>query len=354
MQKAFTKEHTNIAKGFAMILMLMYHLFEDRNEVIAMGVNYAPLNAEVFSMISKFGNVCVSVFVFLTAYGIGVGLFEKKDISIKEAYSQAFKRFGKLMFQFFLLYVSVIVVMFPYFDLKAYYGGGWQGGVNMLTDALGLQFFYSENSLNMTWWYMELAYILIFLIPALVWMTRKIGYAMLPVMYFLPFVINMNFDVERYLFVATVGVCAAYGNWLGKGMEWKVPAIVKWLIALVGLVAAVLLRQNYLIQEEYLPFVDAFISLFIVWGTSVTIGMIPGIRKAFAFLGRHSMNIYLVHTFFYLSVWRVETYQFKYAILILLFLLVATLGYSVVLEGVKKLGAWIYRSIKKKTAKKSE
>lgn len=354
MQKAFTKEHTNIVKGFAIILMLMYHLFENRNVVEEMGVNYAPLGAETFSMISRFGNVCVSIFVFLTAYGIAAGLMAQKDISLKDAYGRAFKRFGKLMFNFFLLYVSVIVVMFPYFDLKGLYGGGWQGGVNMLTDALGLQFFYSELSLNPTWWYMEIAYILIFLIPALTWLVRRIGYAILPVMYFLPFVFTMNFDVERYLFVATVGVCAAYGNWIDKGMEWKAPAIVKWLIALVGLVAAVLLRQNYLIQEEYLAFVDAFISLFIVWGTSVTIGMIPGVRKAFAFLGRHSMNIYLVHTFFYLSVWRAQTYQFKYAILILLFLLAATLLYSVVLESIKKLGGWIYRSVKSKSVKKSE
>ncbi len=354
MQKSFTKEHTNIAKGFAIILMLMYHLFEDRNEVVTMGVNHAPLSPEVFATISKFGNVCVSIFVFLTAYGIAVSILGQKDITIKETYVQAAKRFGKLMFHFLLLYVSVILVMFPHFDLKGLYGEGWQGGVNMLTDALGLQFFYSEVTLNETWWYMEVAYIMIFLIPAMVWLMKKIGYAIIPVMYFLPYIVNLNFDIERYLFVATIGVCAAYGNWLTKGMEWKIPSVIKWLIALAGLTLSVLLRQNYLIQEEYLPLADAVIALLIVWGTSVTIGMIPGIRKVFAFLGRHSMNMYLVHTFFYMAIWREETYRFKYAILILLFLIVATLGYSVVLEGIKKLGAFLYKTLKSKKSNKAK
>lgn len=352
MQKTFTKEHTNIAKGFAIILMLIYHLFENRESVVELGVNFAPLNEELFFMISKFGNVCVSIFVFLTAYGIAVSILNQKDITMKEAFAQACKRFFKLMFHFVLLYISVILVMFPFFDLKGLYGGGWQGAICMLTDALGLQMFYGGITLNSTWWYMEIAYIMIFLVPVLTWIVKKIGYATLPLMYFLPFVFAINFDVERYLLVATVGVCAAYGNWITKGMEWKIPSAVKWLISLVGLGVCVVLRQNYLIQEEYLAVADALISLFVVWAVAVTIGMIPGVRKVFAFIGRHSMNIFLVHTFFYLSVFRAEIYYFKYAALILLILLIVTLLYSVVLEGVKKMGRLMINKIKGAMQKK--
>ncbi len=348
MQKTFTREHTNIVKGFAIILMLVYHLFENEESVVQLGVNFEPLPADVFYMISKFGNVCVSIFVFLTAYGIAVSLLRQKEITLKAAYTQAVKRFGKLMLHFFLLYVSVILVMFPFFDLKSLYGSGWQGAICMLTDALGLQMFYGGITLNNTWWYMEIAYIMIFLVPALVWLVKKLGYAILPVVYFVPFIFSMNYDVERYLMVAAVGVCAAYGDWLTKGMEWKVPGIVKWLISLVGFAFCVVLRQNYLIQEEYLAPVDALISLFVVWAVAVTLGTIPGVRKVFAFIGRHSMNIFLVHTFFYLSVFRAEIYYVKYAALILLVLLVVTLLYSMALEGVKKLGVWLYKKIRRK------
>lgn len=351
MNQAFTKEHTNIAKGFAIILLLMYHLFGEAGTIKEMGVIFAPIPEELFYMISRFGNVCVSVFVFLTAYGISIGIFGRKEITIKEVYGQAMKRFLKLMLNFLILYLSVILVMFPYFDLVGYYGNGWQGFVCAVTDALGLWMFHGGITLNESWWYMEIAYILIFLVPALAFLIKKVGYVMLPLLYFIPFVIDMNFDVERYLLVAGVGICAAYGNWLGKGIEWKIPLWVKWLISIAGLAACVVFRQNNLIQEEYLFLADAAISLFLVWGCAVSIGSIPGFRKVVAFIGRHSMNIYLVHTFFYLSVWRKEIYYFKYAIVTLLLLLGVTLLYSVLLESVKKAVVWLFGKIRNKKAK---
>lgn len=352
MQKTFTKEHTNIAKGFAIILLLMYHLFENEYDIISMGVNYEPLSQEVFQRICGFGNVCVSIFVFLTAYGISKGIFTQNELGIKEAYGQACKRFGKLLMNFVILYISVNIFMFPYFNLELLYGGGWQGTLQLITDALGMHMFFGTTTMNISWWYMEVAYILIFLIPIMTFMTKKLGNIMIPLMFFLPFVLNFNYDIERYLLVATVGICAARGAWIDKVMEWKAHIVWKWLLGIVGLVFCVLARQNFLVQERYLAEADAVISLFIVCMTTVVIGSIPGIRKAFAFIGRHSMNIYLVHTFFYMSIWRNETYQFKYAILILLFLLAATLGYSMVLEGLKKLGRFLYQKIKGKFASK--
>lgn len=348
MQKTFTKEHTNIAKGFAIILLLMYHLFHNEYDTIVMGVNYAPLSPQIFYMMCGFGNVCVSIFVFLTAYGISKGIFQQEKLDIKGAYGQAFKRFIKLMFNFLLLYISVNIFMFPYFNVKLLYGGGCQGLLQMVTDALGLHMFFGGTTMNISWWYMEVAYILIFLVPALAFLTKKIGYYIIPIMLFLPYVISLNFDIEKYLMVATIGVCAAYGNWIDKIIEWKLHISLKWLIGIAGLVLCVIVRQNQLVQDYYLELADAAISLFVVCMTTIVIGSIPGIRKAFAFIGRHSMNIYLVHTFFYLSIWKYETYRFKYAILILLFLLAATLVYSIVLEGLKKLGGWLYRKIKEK------
>lgn len=348
MKNSFTKEHTNIAKGVAILLLLMYHLFGEVETVCDMGVIYAPVPENIFFMLSRFGNICVSIFVFLTGYGITKGILSKEDISIKETYLQALKRFGKLMFHFLILYVSVIVVMFPYFDLAGYYGPGFQGVVKAVTDALGFWMFHESITLNESWWYMEVAYILIFLVPLLALVVRRIGYVLLPILYFLPFIITFNFDVERYLLVAGVGVCAAYGKWLEKGLEWKLPIIAKWLIAIVGTAVCIKIRQNTLIQESYLYVADAVISLFLVWAGSVTLAGIPGIRTVFAFIGRHSMNIYLVHTFFYLSVWRNEIYYFKYAPVTFILLLAVTLLYSVLLEAFKKGVSWLIAKIKKK------
>ncbi len=354
MQQTFTKEHTNIAKGFAIILLLIYHLFSNINDVIVMEVNYAPLNEKTFLTIAGFGHVCVSIFVFLTSYGIAKGLYSQKDINIKDAYRQALKRFFKLMLNFFVLYVSVLIIMYPYFDLRAQYGWGGQGLLRMVIDAIGLHSIFGVAPLNVSWWYMEVAYLLIFLVPLFALLTQKVGYYIILFAYITPLVFNMNFNIERFLLVAVVGVCAAKGEWLDKIMQWKLNAVLKWILGIVGLVLCVFVRQKEIVQESFICIADAFIAFFVVCMTTVTIASVPGIKKVFAFLGRHSMNIYLVHTFFYMNIWRKETYQFKYAIVILIVLLAVTLLYSIVLEGLKKLGKFLYRKIKeKRIAKKN-
>lgn len=345
-QKIFTKEYTNIVKGFAIIMLLLYHLFGNVYELGAMGVICEPLSYEVFSVICGFGNICVSIFVFLTAYGISKSIDIRSDIDGKLLCGQAFKRAGRLMVQFFLLYLSVVLVMHPHLNFKAYYGEGGGGFVQMLVDSLGLSHFFSTKMMNITWWYMEIAYLLIFLVPFLCVLYKKTGIYLILVMYVFPFLIPINGDVLRYLLVAVAGVCAAYGGWIEKAMNGKLPLVLKWLIGILGLALCVYVREKRIIQDGFLNLADPVIVVFITCTISVTIGSVPVVRTIFAFLGRHSMNIFLVHTFFYLLIWRAEIYQFKYAIVTFLLLLSVSLLYSVCLEAVKKLGKWVYKKAK--------
>ena len=48
------------------------------------------------------------------------------------------------------------------------------------------------------------------------------------------------------------------------------------------------------------------------------------------------MNIYFVHTFFYMAIYQEFIYSFRYAGLIFAVLLICSLAYSMVLEGIKK------------------
>lgn len=333
----FTKSRTLVAKGGAILLLLAYHLFESANLVQSMNVNYAPFGLQDFLMITGFGNICVAVFVFLTAYGIAKGLFAAEQFDAHAAYRQATKRFFKLMANFFVLYVSVNLLWFYKFDYEALYGERMQGFLHMLTDATGLSMFFGTPNLNMTWWYMEVAYILIFLVPFLVWLVKKIGYPVMLLAFFVPAIVSFNPDAEKYLLTAVFGVCAAYGNWFEHLMEKKIHPLVQWLAAAGGLVLCVLVRQNFAVHEHYLHVVDAPIALFFVWVAGVLVGSVPVVSKVLAFIGKHSMNIYMVHTFFYMILWRKEIYQFKYAGLIFVALLVVSLLYSVVLEAIKSL-----------------
>ena len=335
MEKSFTKRCTLMAKGVAILLLLIYHLFENQTILEEMQVEYAPFTKEHFLMFSGFGNICVAVFVFLTAYGIAVGLLEKKDITPMEAMREAALRFARLMGNFLILFVSVNVLWWRHFDYASLYGRGKQAFVYLLTDALGLSMFFDTPTLNMTWWYMEIAYLLIFLVPVLVWAVRRVGNYLLLLAFFAPFVIGMGEDIGRYFFVAAFGVCAAYGKWPDKLLNLKIPLLLQWIGGLLLFVLCIMIRQNYVIYETYVYLADAPIALFLVCFASALPGRVPVLNRALELLGRHSMNIYLVHTFFYMMLWRKQIYHFSYWLASLGICLLVCLLYSLVLEGLK-------------------
>lgn len=337
MEKTFTKENSYTAKGLAILLLLAYHLFENQALIEAMEVNYSPLPLPVFLMLTGFGNICVSVFVFLTSYGIAAGLLAQPDITPAAAGKQAVKRFVILMIRFALLFISVNLLWWNRFDYQSLYGINKQGFLYFLTDASGLSMFFNTPTLNETWWYMELAYLLIFLVPLLTGIVKKIGYPVLFLGFFLPHLLSFNPDVTRYFFVAVFGVCAAYGKWPEKLLNLKIHPVLRWLIGIAGILVCIPVRQNYVVYNTYVSLVDAPIALFLVWFAAALIGTVPVLGKIFTFIGKHSMNIYLVHTFFYLSLWQKYIYRFKYAWASFLLLLAVSLIYSVLLELIKKV-----------------
>lgn len=336
MQHIFDKEKSKEVKGLAILFLLVYHLFENAELINSMDVIHAPFSQETFLMFAGFGNVCVSVFVFLTAYGISTGIWKQSEITIGDAYKQACTRFVKLMGNFFILFLSVNILWGVFFDYDKLYGINKQGLLYFLTDATGFSQFFGTPTMNMTWWYMKVAYILIFLIPVLAFAVKKIGNSMLIIAFLLPFAIKMDHDVQRYFFVAVFGVCAAYGKWVDKLLNIKIHWALKWILGFGLYIVAILVRQNYVVYQTYVAYVDAPIVLIIIYLTCQLLGSIPPIRKLLAFMGTHSMNIYLVHTFFYMSLWRDFIYRFKYAGLVFMTLLLTTLLYSVVLEFIKK------------------
>ncbi len=342
MPKQFTKSHTNMAKGLAILLLLAYHLFGSEEAIVSMGVNHAPFSLEGFLRFSGFGNICVSVFVFLTSFGIAKGLLAQREALEKEgfwraSYRQAVGRYLRLTLNFAILYLSVNLLWWYKFDYPSLYGTGDQGVLLLLTDALGLSMFFGTPTMNATWWYMELAYLLIFLIPLLTRLTEKIGYPILLLAFLLPSAVTLQPDLKRYFFVAAFGVCAAWGNWLDRLLNRKLHPILGWLVAILGFALCVLLRQNYMVQTYYLHLTDAPLSLFLVWAAAGVAGSVPLLGRLLAFVGKHSMNIYLVHTFFYMMLWREYIYRFRYAGITFLLLLAVCLLYSVALEAFKKL-----------------
>lgn len=338
MEKIFSKEHSLAAKGLAILLLLTYHLFENEILVTSMDVVYGPFSLQTFLMFTRFGNICVSIFVFLTSFGIATGLTAQKELPpLSDAYKQAGRRFVTLMANFAALYLSVNLLWGYLLDYQSLYGLNKQGILYFVTDGLGLSMFFNTPTLNDTWWYMEIAYILIFLVPLLTYLVKKLGNITLLIICLLPFVVVLQPDVARYLFIAAFGVCAACGRWLDRLLELKLHPALQWPIGIAGFILCVLIRQNYVVYETYVWLADAPIVMFLVYLGAALIGSVPILGRVMIFIGKHSMNIYLVHTFFYMIFWRKYIYYFRYAGVTLALLLVCCLLYSVILEFLKKV-----------------
>lgn len=349
--KKFTKDHTLMVKGVAIMLLLVYHLFHEQHVLTEMKVNYAPFSENAFLQFAGFGNICVAIFVMLTAYGLSVAVFENDRFDVKEIYGKSLKRFGKLMLNFSIVYVTANLLCFSHLNYASLYGEGKQGVIMMLCDATGLSAVMKTPMLNGTWWYMKLAYVLIFLVPFLAWCVKKVGNTALLLAFLAPFVVVFDADIERYFFVAVFGVVAAYGNWPEKLMNLKIHPVFWWIFAVAGSVLSVLIRQNALVKDWFWNYVDAFVAFFLIGAIVMTLGTVPVVKTVLKFLGKHSMNIFLVHTFFYMIVWRKYVYYFEYAIATFVVLLGISLVYSVLLELVKKVVQKIFKILKKKMKK---
>lgn len=338
MRREFTGKDTQIVKGFAVLSLLFYHLFENAQRVTSLNVDYRPFSLDTFLLLSGFGNICVAVFAFLSAYGITKGIMNRGDeVGLRNLYGQATGRYCKLTANFLTMFLSINLLWFSKFDYKGLYGTGWQGGLYAVLDALGLAEIFDTPTINGTWWYMELAVLIIFVVPLLYYAAGKLGAYLIPIAVLLPVVVEMNYDVKRYYIVALFGVLAATEGWLDKLLSVKKPYLLQAVVGVILFGGLILFRQNYVVYNEFGYLVDAPIALFVAWFGASILGRIPGVNYVLAFLGKHSMNIYFVHTFFYMAIHQEFVYSFRYAGLIFVVLVVVSLLYSVVLEGIKSL-----------------
>ena len=337
MKQEFTKDDTMVVKGMAILCLLFYHLFEHYERVTTMGVDIRPFTMDTFLLLSGFGNICVAVFAFLSAYGITKGIMSRQQDTIREQYRHACGRYIKLTANFLTMFLSVNLLWFRKFDYQGLYGKGWQGLLYGLLDTLGLAGMFKTPTINETWWYMELAILIIFLVPLLFYVAKKMGSYSILLAVLLPVAVELTFDMKRYYLVIFLGVLAAEQKWFEKLFSIKTAFWKQVICGVLLLAAAIVIRQNYVVYHEFAYLVDGPIAFLFSWFGALILSRIPGVRQVLTLCGRHSMNIYFVHTFFYMAIYQEFIYSFRYAGVIFVVLLALSLLYSLVLEGIKKL-----------------
>lgn len=352
----FTKEHTMQMKGIAIIILLFHHCFLNAQrwatvpyEKLATTkgwgyypISFAPFSSHTIQYLASFSKICVAMFVFMTGYGMWVSYESQKKKTTMSNYIK--KRMVTLMTGFLIIFVVTEILAIPTGRFIEVYGHDFRSVVYMIIDALGLAKLLGTPLFCLTWWYMSLAIVLIMIFPFVHSIMEKYQWIVVVASIIVPRAcgFGQSTDLFRYLLAYTLGMYFAQHDLLArikeKFMEQNVAGkLLSLIVSLIGLAVIIKCRQNAWIGWKYLDFWDGFAAMYVIIISYIYILNGKWIVKGLGFLGKHSMNIFLIHSFYRDVFFHEFTYSFYYAWLDYIVLMAISLVTSIVLEWFKKL-----------------
>ena len=352
----FTKEHTMQMKGIAIIILLFHHCFLNAQrwatvpyEKLATTkgwgyypISFAPFSSHTIQYLASFSKICVAMFVFMTGYGMWVSYESQKKKTTMSNYIK--KRMVTLMTGFLIIFVVTEILAIPTGRFIEVYGHDFRSVVYMIIDALGLAKLLGTPLFCLTWWYMSLAIVLIMIFPFVHSIMGKYQWVVVVASIIVPRAcgFGQSTDLFRYLLAYTLGMYFAQHDLLvrikEKFMEQNVAGkLLSLIVSLIGLAVIIKCRQNAWIGWKYLDFWDGFAAMYVIVLSYIYILNGKWIVKGLGFLGKHSMNIFLIHSFYRDVFFHKFTYSFYYAWLDYIVLMAISLVTSIVLEWFKKL-----------------
>lgn len=352
----FTKEHTMQMKGIAIIILLFHHCFLNTQrwatvpyEKLATTkgwgyypISFAPFSSHTIQYLASFSKICVAMFVFMTGYGMWVSYESQKKKTTMSNYIK--KRMVTLMTGFLIIFVVTEILAIPTGRFIEVYGHDFRSVVYMIIDALGLAKLLGTPLFCLTWWYMSLAIVLIMIFPFVHSIMEKYQWIVVVASIIVPRAcgFGQSTDLFRYLLAYTLGMYFAQHDLLArikeKFMKQNVAGkLLSLIVSLIGLAVIIKCRQNAWIGWKYLDFWDGFAAMYVIVISYIYILNGKWIVKGLGFLGKHSMNIFLIHSFYRDVFFHEFTYSFYYAWLDYIVLMAISLVTSIVLEWFKKL-----------------
>ena len=344
-----SKGDSGAIKGVAVCLLLIHHLFWNKATLKNMDVQTFVLSAGQLTMLAKFAKICVPLFVFVTAYGISAklgkegvpaGVFTDRSID-----KMVVRRLKALMIPYWYVFILAQIVcnitgVRNYNEIYCAEGGGLKSIVYFVTDLLGLSDLFGSPILNETWWYMPLALMLVFMVPVLYALVDRLCWIVLPA-FFLVFR-SMGFrGYCTYILISLLAI-VMYRYRLVEKMQSFFGSSALRLAAFTAADLFILAVNCYMlsrldVDKGWATAVFLCATFLIVALYAVTLRRIPYFEKVFGFMGKHSMNIFLTHTFIFEVFFTHFIYSFRYTVLIWFALLATSLILSVALDSSRAL-----------------
>lgn len=318
-----SKNDTLCLKGIALILLLVHHLFytdtQFFNDISIHGIG-------IVNFIGIHCKVCVAIFVLLSGYGLERSS-PLQGLSAIDFYKH---RFYKLFTNFWFIWLVFVPIGFIFYGytIASIYGENYPV-LKFVLQFFGLQSILGYHGLNATWWFMTCIILLYLLFPFINKLSNRGLLIAILVSYVMQFLsIPYLWAIKFYLLPFVIGVMLAR-NW-----QFTPPHLVKKPIFWVAIMLAAFSQRAF----GFIPFrIDcdtiiavAIVVLFKISSPVFSLGMV-GLR----FLGVHSMNIFLFHTFVYGYYWHDLIFATRYPLIIFFSLLITCIIISILLMWLK-------------------
>ena len=330
-----SKTDTAVLKGIAICGMLCWHLFYCPNPC---GVQFGAFTHWICIM----GDVCVSAFLFASGYGLS-SQFGKCQHS--EWGGADIKFVIRRIMKFYSNYWVILAICLP-IGILAFDRPLCESNSILETlkvwgrEILAIS---GHGAYNATWWFNTLIISLYLLFPIWYYGAKHVPLMTLIIAYALNHssLVKINMDMGIYTFIFVVGiVMAIHQDRIRDGLN-KVPVWLLWVICGMAII----------IPAIVLPVIDHGaiyyngIHLYAILTVGIVLLILMGIRKLkwtskfFGILGKHSANIYLMHTLIFYYWFPEFFYALRYPIAIFGVLMTVCLIISSGLEFMKeKLG----------------
>lgn len=352
LTSAFSIYDSMLVKGVAIILLVFHHCIS-MNQVEKHTMNFFPFESYHWPvMVCDSFKLCVGMFIFITGYGLYKS-YSKIEIGSKTVFNWIGTRLFKTLSGFWFVYILVFIITYAvdkrpltlYVTGPTKMEGSWLYAV---IDFFGLAHITGTPTLIGTWWYMSAVVILIIFFPLLFGMGEKFSYFVTAfAMILLPRILGIGFpgtkNVFSFVLAFILGMAFAKYDVFAKQDKFTLfknhkllSDIVLFFVYLFAFFMIVYvtdkLGRKYLWELNYC--IDPVI---IILFANKYLKRIPVLNRVLMYIGNHSLNIFLIHTFIRYEYLNDFTYSFKYALLIPVVLLAISFALSVAVELLKKL-----------------
>jgi len=349
----FTKKDTAIVKGISIVFMFMHHLFAfpDRINVGSSYISlFSMLGTNVELLLGQFGKICVAIFLFLSGFGIYKKIVDNRENTI----SILFKKLKALYINYWIIFLIFIPISF-------FIGSRVFNFDELFDNLIGY-----KSTYNGEWWFFQLYILTIITFPITIKVVRNssiisiVNIILISVATrtILPVLINngiftefsQSFFYNEISFLLGWLPCFLMGCTFAKFdlfpkikkifRDNRLDNIIVYALIYIGIMY-IRHRTNDSIDFDYL-----FAPIFIIASDYVV--RFLRLDKLFAFLGKHSTNMWLIHSFFCYQYFQTLVYYPKISIIVVIWLTILCVISSWIIMYITKEYNNLYKKVMNK------